>query len=279
MTPEEKEFYRKYGTFQVNLTEIGGQNDVMVVERGFLVYYQASGSLIDGTQVFGVEKWDLQLYVGMDKHVKCLEEGALRMQTRSKAEIICPIEYLTGLDPELLAKIPAGQPLILNINFRYGVQPEPFDKSLMQRDRRGQVKSSFELLYQGDGRQLRFGDDFVLSYSGKTHEGVVFENEYISELGDKRTLGTDTIKCWDEALQGIQLGSKVRIICPPGKWSRENKDSSYGQIEADSVLIYELTVNQFKPGVVSVVTDHKKMYLMKQQYRRTGLKSKVQQPK
>ena len=40
----------------------------------------------------------------------------------------------------------------------------------------------------------------MVSYSGRTHEGIVFEDEYISEQGEKRTLGTDTIKCWDEAL-------------------------------------------------------------------------------
>ena len=59
------------------------------------------------------------------------------------------------------------------------------------------------------------------------------------------------------------LPDEGSIICPPGKWSRENKDSSYALIEPDSVLIYELTVNEYKPGVLSVVTDHKKIYLMK----------------
>ena len=75
--------------------------------------------------------------------------------------------------------------------------------------------------------------------------GVQFEDAYISQMGDTRTIGTgEVIRCWDETLIGIRLGSRVQVICPPHKWSNNFKDSSYVLIEPDSVLIYEISLNE-----------------------------------
>ena len=71
---------------------------------------------MNGLEVIKVEHYEF--IVGMGKFLKCLEDGILQLSMYSEAEIICPVEYLEGLDPKVMSQIPLNEPLIMTVKVK-----------------------------------------------------------------------------------------------------------------------------------------------------------------
>ncbi|QEH41703.1 FKBP-type peptidyl-prolyl cis-trans isomerase [Chitinophaga sp. XS-30] len=83
-------------------------------------------------------------------------------------------------------------------------------------------------------------DRMNISYTGKLLNGNVFETRDNNTLGDARL--KNLVQGWQIGLRKIAKGDKVLLLIPSGLGY---KTSSSAAIPANSVLVFEITLNNF----------------------------------
>lgn len=90
-------------------------------------------------------------------------------------------------------------------------------------------------------------DTVEVHYTGTFLDGEVFDSSVTRgqplkfDVGRKRV-----IRCWDEGLVGLKVGSKAELVCPP---HYAYGDRPKGKIPANSTLLFSVEV-------VSIVTKY-----------------------
>lgn len=91
------------------------------------------------------------------------------------------------------------------------------------------------------------GDDVVgkfdsvkVHYTGRFLDGEVFD----SSITRGKPLGFDVgrkrvIRCWDEGLAGLKVGTKAELVCPP---EYAYGDRPTGKIPVNSTLLFSVEV-------------------------------------
>lgn len=107
-----------------------------------------------------------------------------------------------------------------------------FTESLVQ-------KYSIEVLEPGaDGTEPSKGDSVEMHYEGKLTNGNVFDSSYNRGSPLPLRIGTgQVIVCWDEVGLHLNLGAKVRVLCPSGT---AYGSRGVGPIPANSDLIFTI---------------------------------------
>ena len=98
-------------------------------------------------------------------------------------------------------------------------------------------KYSIEVLQQGEeGTLPKKGDKVKMHYAGTLKDGTEFDSSYKRNSPLPLSIGSgQVIKCWDEVGLNMEVGTKVRVLCP--------SDTAYGSrgvgpIPANSDLIF-----------------------------------------
>jgi FKBP-type peptidyl-prolyl cis-trans isomerase FkpA len=97
----------------------------------------------------------------------------------------------------------------------------------------------YNIIEQGEGREIKYGDRIAFTYKGELLDGTVF---------DKRTKPIEfdvdiLIAAWKEAMLMLNEGGKAYIVAPPhlGYGTHELSD-----IPANSIIVYTLEVVKVK---------------------------------
>jgi FKBP-type peptidyl-prolyl cis-trans isomerase len=76
-------------------------------------------------------------------------------------------------------------------------------------------KYSIKVLRKGSGAVPQKGDRIKVHYEGRLKDGRVFDSSYVRNIPLPVTAGAgQVIKCWDDVVLQMEVGSKVSILCP-----------------------------------------------------------------
>ena len=100
-------------------------------------------------------------------------------------------------------------------------------------------KYSIEVQKEGeDGTSATKGQRVSMHYAGTLEDGSKFDSSYDRGQPLEFSIGVgQVIKCWDEVGVNMEVGQKVKVLCP--------SDTAYGSrsvgpIPANSDLIFEI---------------------------------------
>ncbi len=71
----------------------------------------------------------------------------------------------------------------------------------------------YQIIQQGEGKPIQWADDLEVHYEGKFLKGKVFDSSYERKSPVSFKLGT-LIDGWNEGLQLINKGGKIRLLIP-----------------------------------------------------------------
>jgi len=96
----------------------------------------------------------------------------------------------------------------------------------------------YETLQEGTGVEIKSGQRAIINYEGKLENGKIFDSTKNKSPGDFRVgKGGQVIKGWNEAIPGMKVGEKRRLIIPA---SAAYGASARAGIPANSNLIFEV---------------------------------------
>ena len=100
-------------------------------------------------------------------------------------------------------------------------------------------KYSIEVLAEGNpGTEPKKNDSVKMHYEGKLKDGTVFDSSYVRDRPLPFKIGSgQVIKCWNEVGMQMNIGAKVKILCPA---ATAYGNRGVGPIPANSDLSYIL---------------------------------------
>ena len=88
---------------------------------------------------------------------------------------------------------------------------------------------------QGDGEQVKKGDNAIVNYTGLLTNGALFDSSLARNEPFKFPVGAGhVIKGWDEGLQNLRVGDHATLIIPP--------EIGYGAAGAGGVIPPDATL-------------------------------------
>jgi FKBP-type peptidyl-prolyl cis-trans isomerase len=96
-----------------------------------------------------------------------------------------------------------------------------------------------EITKEGTGKGLVPNDKIKVNYKGTLIDGKVFDASERHGGPYEVTVGGKVIKCWNEALEFLKVGSKAKLYCPP---ELSYGDRPNGEIPAGATLVFEIEV-------------------------------------
>jgi FKBP-type peptidyl-prolyl cis-trans isomerase len=107
----------------------------------------------------------------------------------------------------------------------------------------------YEILAPGDGPKPRLGDLVVVDYVGRLLNGTVFDRTDNEPLHIR--VGS-VIDGWDEGIQKIARGGRIRLYIPPALgYGDEDASGVLAKIPGASTLVYEVTLLDVQPGTAT----------------------------
>jgi FKBP-type peptidyl-prolyl cis-trans isomerase len=98
---------------------------------------------------------------------------------------------------------------------------------------------SIKIVKEGEpGTAPKLGDEILMHYNGKLEDGSEFDSSFSRGAPLPIRIGRrQVIQCWDEVGMQMNVGQKVKVICPP--------DNAYGSravghIPANSALHFTM---------------------------------------
>lgn len=91
------------------------------------------------------------------------------------------------------------------------------------------------------GRHIKFMDEVTVKYKGTLLDGTEFDNGQIDFIAG----GQQVIRGWDEAIQLMRDGEKIKAIIP---WYQAYGDQATGPIPPFSDLVFEMEVIKSTPS-------------------------------
>lgn len=100
-----------------------------------------------------------------------------------------------------------------------------------------------EVAIKGDGPQVESGQTLVAQYVGQIYpDGAVFDSSWERGEPVPFPIGAgQVIPCWDEALVGQTVGSRVIFVCPPDTGYGEQGNPQAG-IKPTDTLIFSIDI-------------------------------------
>ena len=98
-------------------------------------------------------------------------------------------------------------------------------------------KYSIEVLAEGTpGTEPKKGDSVEMHYEGSLKDGTVFDSSFTRGSPLPLRIGSgQVIKCWDEVGIHLEIGTKVKVLCPS---ATAYGTRGVGPIPANSDLIF-----------------------------------------
>jgi len=100
----------------------------------------------------------------------------------------------------------------------------------------------YEILKQGDGKFPKDGETVLVNYTGHLIDGSVFDKTMEEPL---RVKVGSVIAGWNEGVQKIREGGKIKLYIPPSLGYGEEAVSG---IPSGSTLIYEIELVDIVPN-------------------------------
>lgn len=91
------------------------------------------------------------------------------------------------------------------------------------------------------GRQIKFMDEVTVKYTGTLLNGTEFDHGQIDFIAG----GQQVIRGWDEAVQLMRDGEKIKAIIP---WYQAYGDRATGPIPPFSDLVFEMEIIKSTPS-------------------------------
>ena len=102
-----------------------------------------------------------------------------------------------------------------------------------------------EVTKQGDGQIPPIGSKVEVHYTGKLMDGTVFDSSVSRNRPFSFTLGKgQVIKCWDEGVSQLPVGSHATLTCPPEM--AYGSRGAGGTIPPNATLKFDVQVLDFK---------------------------------
>lgn len=102
----------------------------------------------------------------------------------------------------------------------------------------------YQIVDEGEGKEIAWGDRLVAHYHGTFTDGQVFDSSY--RRGKPLTFYVgNMVPGWNEGLQKMRIGSKAVLVLPPhlGYSGRGLRDSNGKElVPPDRVLVFRLEV-------------------------------------
>ena len=103
----------------------------------------------------------------------------------------------------------------------------------------------------GIGKPVEKGDKVWVKYTGYLENGNIFDSSDNKDPLSMIVGQGQVIKGWEEAIEGLKVGSKCTIIIPP-ELAYGNR-SVGSMIPSNSILIFDIKVTKIKQNYVEVV--------------------------
>ncbi|MEL7222115.1 MAG: FKBP-type peptidyl-prolyl cis-trans isomerase [Bacteroidota bacterium] len=106
----------------------------------------------------------------------------------------------------------------------------------------------YEIIQQGSGDSIHWGDFLIANYRGYLLDGTVFADSYANKRPLDFYVG-NMIDGWNEGLQLLQVGGKIRLLVPSHLgYKEEGLVSSMGRtiVAPHQVLVFEVEVLEKK---------------------------------
>lgn len=102
----------------------------------------------------------------------------------------------------------------------------------------------YEVIEKGDGEPIAWGDFLIAHYKGSFLDGTVFADSHRQDKTLDFYVG-NMIDAWNEGLQLINVGGKIRLLVPSKLgYGEDGLKTKKGDIlvPADELLVFEVTV-------------------------------------
>ncbi len=97
-----------------------------------------------------------------------------------------------------------------------------------------------EILEQGEGEEVKSGDNIAVHYTGLLENGTKFDSSLDRGKPFVFTLGIGkVIKGWDLGILGMRVGGKRKLVIPP-ELGYGKTGTPGGPIPPDATLIFEV---------------------------------------
>jgi FKBP-type peptidyl-prolyl cis-trans isomerase len=98
----------------------------------------------------------------------------------------------------------------------------------------------YEIVQSGSGPNPKTGQIVLVDYTGRLLDGTIFDQTYNEPLHIQVGL---VIAGWNEGIQKINRGGKIRLYVPPSLgYGDEDHSGVVTRIPANSTLIYDITL-------------------------------------
>jgi peptidylprolyl isomerase len=198
---------------QITLTNLGEESKI---KNGDEVFFHYIGRLADG-KVFdnSHDRYKpVQIKMGNGMIIKGLEEAFKFLYKGDKAQVVVPPNL--GYGNKDLGIIPPNSTLSFEIEI---VEVKPFKEYVYLPIPGDTIKTSSGLKYiilkEGNGNLIKPKQKAKLHYAGFLWDGKKFDSSYDKGIPYTFMVGTgEVIAAWDQALQLMKKGSKLRILVP-----------------------------------------------------------------
>jgi peptidylprolyl isomerase len=210
---EENKLIQLGSGVQITLTNLG---EGLKIKNGDEVFFHYIGRLADG-KVFdnSHDRYKpVQIKMGNSIIIKGLEEAFKFLYKGDKALVVIPPNL--GYGNKDLGIIPPNSTLSFEIEI---VEVKPYKEYVYQPISGDTIKTSSGLRYivlkKGNGNLINPKQKAELQYAGFLWDGTKFDSSYDKDVPYTFTVGAgEVIAAWDEALQLMNKGSKLRILVP-----------------------------------------------------------------
>lgn len=203
--------------------------------------------------------------LGNGKVIKGWDEGIALLHQGDKATFIIPAELAYG--SRKTGSIPANSTLIFDIELISVKNPVKIEAYKVEGKDTLTTSSGLKYIVVKKGHpqnpSAKAGEVVTVHYSGYFKDGLMFDSSIKRGQPIKFTLGQgQVIKGWDEMLQLMRSGDKVRAIIPYelayGEKGRGNSIPPKAELTFDMELIYnqpELKIEAYKTeGIDTIMT-------------------------
>ncbi len=189
-------------------------------KQGSMVKVDYTGYLLDG-KIFDSSikrNQPIEFELGVGQVIKGWDEGLLLMSAGTKLRLIIPYTLAYG-EAGRPPQIPAKSTLIFDVELRSFKEPIKVE----QYDVKGKDTLTtasglkYIIVQKGRGLQAMKSAKVKVHYSGYLLDGTMFDSSMKRSKPIEFTLGVgQVIKGWDEGIQLMAIGDKLRLIVPYG---------------------------------------------------------------
>lgn len=209
-----KDYSKTNSGLKYLITQKGaGENPVV----GSKVKVHYTGKLEDGTQFdSSYDRGEpIEFELGTGRVIKGWDEGIALLNKGAKATFVIPPEL--GYGSRATGPIPANSVLIFDVelvDFSAALKIEPY-KTEGKKIETTMSGLKYVVVEKGRGEKAKKGDLVSVHYSGYLKDGSSFDSSVKRNKPFQFSVGRGSvIKGWDEGLQLMHVGDKIRFIIP-----------------------------------------------------------------